>query len=139
MAVQTCSSRGKLPGGERVRVCDAFSRATCHACVHRKGSACQTLEMLGKYCVGNEMSAQLMSYVKVSSRRWARASPSSLIAIPSRVAVCAALGEQVRALVIEPDEDESNCNVDGEVLTGRGPVKIEVAPALINFCSPRAQ
>jgi hypothetical protein len=52
--------------------------------------------------------------------------------------VRAVLGEQVRALIIEPNEDESNCNVDGEVFTGSGPFKIEVAPALITFCSPRA-
>ena len=75
--------------------------------IARKGGICRSLQLVGLYLFGKELKSPLMSYIKV------------------------------KAVVIEQEEPENNVNIDGEVLPGPGPWRMEVVPSLFKVLSEK--
>ena len=73
--------------------------------IARKGGLCRTVQLAGLYLFGKELKSPLMSYIKV------------------------------KAVVIEQAEPNNNVNIDGEVLPGPGPWRMEVVPSLFKVVS----
>ncbi|OQR82720.1 hypothetical protein ACHHYP_15617 [Achlya hypogyna] len=75
--------------------------------IARKGNFFQTLHLLGLYLVGKELNSKLMSYIKI------------------------------KAAIIEQDQPDGCLNIDGEVLHGPGPFRMEVVPSLFKVLSEK--
>ncbi|KAH9094821.1 hypothetical protein LEN26_018075 [Aphanomyces euteiches] len=75
--------------------------------VARKGNIFQMIHLAVLYLLGKELESKLMSYVKV------------------------------KAVVIEQDQPGNVMNMDGEVLSGPGPWRMEVVPSLFKVLSEK--
>jgi hypothetical protein len=73
----------------------------------RKGNILQTLHLALLYLIGRELKSDFMSYIKI------------------------------KAAIIEQNEVESGLNIDGEVLSGPGPWRMEVVPSLFKVLSEK--
>ncbi|TMW55368.1 hypothetical protein Poli38472_013259 [Pythium oligandrum] len=75
--------------------------------VLRKGSLLRSLQLGIYYLMGKELQSPLMSYTKV------------------------------KAVIIEQDQPENCMNIDGEVLPGPGPWRLEIVPSLFKALSEK--